>query len=198
MILWAIQTEEAWSELQTHGVLRATRKDIEEDFFHAYEWMVDQMAKRLPMRPGQDRFPLWAWYQWQNEERRKPDLRSGGYMPKDQKGVRIEFEYPDQSALLSDFGLWHYVLNYWYLPESEADGEAFEAELTAAGLSLFTQKPVPDAGFHKRIVQSWDRIFDLRWFEDDLALPMSRKSIQATLWELTIDQVKNCKHFKSR
>jgi hypothetical protein len=36
---------------------------------------------------------------------------------------------------LSDFDLWHYVLNYWYLPESEAEGEEFELELKQYGLS---------------------------------------------------------------
>ncbi len=119
MILWTIQTEDAWSELQTRGVLRATRQDVEKDFLHAYEWMIEQMERRLAPRPRRNQFPLWAWRQWENEVRAKPDLRSSGHIPKGQEGVRIEFELPENLALLSDFGLWHYVLNYWYLAQSE-------------------------------------------------------------------------------
>ena len=198
MILWTIQTEDAWSELQARGVLRATRQHVEKYFLGAYEWMIEQMERRLAPRPRRNQYPLWAWRQWENEVRPKPDLRSGGHIPKGEKGVRIEFEIPDDLVLLSDFDLWHYVLNYWYLPQSESEGEKFEAELETHGLSLFNQKPLSHAEFHNRMVQSWNRIFDLHWSEDDLALPLSRKSIQATLWELKEGQVRNCKYFKSR
>ena len=199
MILWTIQTEEAWLKLQATGMLRASRENIMEGcWILPYEWMVDQMKIRIGPPPGSSCFPMWAWYQWEGEKRSKPDLRAGGHLSKGQKGVRIEFECGDEEVLLSDFDLWHYVLNYWYLPESESDGEDFEAELATFGLSFFKQKSLPDAEYHNRIVQSWDRIFDLYWFEDDLAEPFPGKSIQATLWELTVDQVRNCKHFRSR
>jgi hypothetical protein len=36
-------------------------------------------------------------------------------------GVRLELEIPDGTALLSDFSLWHYPLNYWYLPSTGED-----------------------------------------------------------------------------
>ena len=199
MILWTIQTEEAWSELQVRGMLRATRENImETSWIGPYEWMIDQMKMRLGSPPESGCFPVWAWYQWENRNRRKPDLRAGGHLSKGQKGVRIEFECSDKAALLSDFDLWHYVLNYWYLPESEAEGEEFEVELKRHGLSFFDTKPLPDPKFHDRMVKSWNRIFNLEWFEEDLAWPLLSKSIQATLWEITIDQVRNCKHFKSR
>jgi len=199
MILWTIQTEEAWSELQVSGMLHATRENImESSWIGPYEWMIDQMKMRLGPPPEPGCFPVWAWYQWENENRRKPDLRAGGHLSKGQKGVRIEFECSNEGALLSDFDLWHYVLNYWYLPESEAEGEAFEVELKRHGLSFFDTKPLPNPEFHDRILKSWNRIFDLDWFEKDLALPLPKKSIQATLWEITIDQVRHCKHFKSR
>lgn len=198
MILWTIQTEDAWSELQDRGVLRATRQQSEKDFLLAYQWMIEQMERRLAPRVQRNQFPVWAWRQWENEVRAKPDLRSSGHIPKGERGVRIEFEIPDDLVLLSDFHLWHYVLNYWYLPHSESEGEEFEAELESHGLSFFTRKPLPHPGFHSRIVASWDRIFDLHWTGDDLALPLSRKSIQATLWELKEDQVRGYKYFKSR
>jgi hypothetical protein len=146
MILWTIQTERAWSELQNSGILRTKRENIiEEGWLLPYQWMVDQMEIRLGRPPESLYFPLWAWYQWEGEKRRKPDLRAGGHLGKGENGIRIEFECCEEAALLSDFDLWHYVLNYWYLPMSGNEGEVFEAELAAQGLSFFKQKPVPKA-----------------------------------------------------
>lgn len=199
MILWTIQTERVWSELKSNGTFRASRESIlEESWLLPYEWMAEQMKARIGPPPGKKCFPIWAWYQWEGEKKRKPDLRATGHLNKGEKGVSIEFECDDGEALLSDFELWHYVLNYWYLPKSEHEGKAFEAELAIHGLSFFKQKPIPDAEYHRRIVGSWNRVFDLNWSEPDLAEPFARKSIQATIWQLTINQVMGCKHFTSR
>jgi hypothetical protein len=199
MILWTIQTERAWSEFQKRGILKTSRKNIiEENWILPYQWMIDQMKIRLGSPPESWYFPLWAWYQWEGEKRRKPDLRAGGHLGKGENGIRIEFECCEDAALLSDFDLWHYVLNYWYLPETEHEAETFEAELAAQGLSFFKQKPIPNDRYHRRIVESWNRLFDLNWYEPDLAEPFRRKSIQATMWELSLDQVRIYKHFTSR
>ena len=120
MILWTIQTEGTWLELKNHGSLKTSRKNnTEESWLRPYQWMVGQMKVRLGPPPEPWCFPFWAWYQWDGEERRKPDLRAGGHLRKGENGIRIEFECCAEAALLSDFGLWHYVLNYWYLPETE-------------------------------------------------------------------------------
>jgi hypothetical protein len=199
MILWTIQKEEAWEKLQELGYLVATIDNImEESWVSAYLWMTNQMKKRLGPPPYADCYPVWTWYQWENAKRKRPDLRAGGHLSKNARGVRIEFECHENSALLSDFELWHYVLNYWYLPESLAEGEAFELQLERQGLSFFDTKPLPNLEYHERMVKSWDRIFDLDWIEADLSSPRDQKSIQATTWQLSIDQVRSCKHFKSR
>jgi hypothetical protein len=197
--LWTIQTEDSWRQLEAGGVLRANRKNVpEEHSLLAYAWMVEQMKTRIGPPPAPPCFPVWAWYQWQGEKRRKPDLRASGHLERGKRGVRIEFEVPDESVLLSDFELWHFALNYWYLPESDADDERFEAELAAHGLSLYKQKPLLIARYHRGIIRSWERMFDLDWSERGFAAPRPRKSIQATLWELRRDEVRGCTHFLSR
>ncbi len=199
MILWTIQSSAAWTELQEKGVLRSKPQHImEKTWLSAYQWMAQQMMSRIGPPPEPDCLPIWAWFQWEGRHRRKPDLRAAGHLGKGERGIRVELEYPDSRALLSDFCLWHYVLSYWYLPALEADGDAFEAELAAHGLSFFNQKPLPDAHYHSTVVGSWDRIFDLDWSEPDLSEPMEQKSIQATVWEVKREQVKNHKHFTSR
>ena len=60
------------------------------------------------------------------------------------------------------------------MPETEKAGEAFE--------------------------KSWERIFDVRWSDrgHSIAGPLKKKSTQATLWELTLDDVVQVKEFIAR
>ncbi len=198
MVLWTIQSIEAWRELQLSGYLRVEPRYIDKYFLPSYTWMAKQMHERLRFRPSKDSLPLWAWYQWQGAKKRKPDLRSSGHLPKGEKGVRIEFEINDSLVLLSDFELWHYVLNYWYLPSSEEEGEAFELELAKQGLSFFKTKPLPNLAYHRKIEESWERIFNIEWVKEGLASPKAEKAIQATFWELSVDDVKSFREFIAR
>ena len=198
MVLWSIQSVNAWKKLQTSDVLRCKRRFSDKDFLASYEWMAEQMRKHLRVLVPPDALPLWAWYQWEGERRRKPDLRSRGHLPKGERGVRIEFEINDNLVLLSDFNLWHYVLNYWYLPVSVADDEAFEAKLAERCLSFYKTKPVPDPVFDRVIRESWERIFDIQWVQEDLTSLIAEKSIQAVFWELSLESVRQVDEFTAR
>jgi len=200
LTLWTIQSLGAWSRLQKDGVLRADGRRVRRKYRRAYEWLARHMDERLGCRPSERALPLWAWYQWNGATCRKPDLRSCGHMPLGDGGVRIEFEISDRRVLLSDFDLWHYVLNYWYLPESQRDDEAFESELSRRGLSFYKNKPLRHAAFHRKITESWARIFDLDWTDSgrSIAHPRARKSIQASFWELRRNQVRDVRIFRAR
>ena len=203
MIVWSNLTVDAWNELQRTGFLRATRQNVDSDFMLAYLWMADQMEGRLTTpRPSTDTMPIWVWLQWAGI-RRRPDLRASGHLPKGTRGVRVEFKVQDDRVLLSDFELWHYVLNYGYLPKSEDDEAAFEKELTAAGLSVTgcsLGQPLRNAEFRQRIEGSWERIFDLTWTDPDHAIvsPTKGRCIQGTMWELRLDDVVDSKEFTAR
>ncbi len=198
MTLWTIQSIAAWKILQREQVLFADQRYSEDLFLDAYRWMTKQMKHRIVSKSEIMSLPLWAWYQWDGIERRKPDLRSSGHLPKGQRGVRIEFEQLDKGVLLSDFDLWHYVLNYWYLPQTVADGEAFEAELSDHNLSFYKMKPIPVRAYHQRIEDSWNRIFDLDWVDEEISEPYAKKQIQATFWKLHFDQIKDVQIFTAR
>ena len=197
MILWTIQNVIGWDTLKRTGLLRGSSRYIDNDFAEAYQWLSDQMHTRIGPKPAHDTWPVWAWYQWEGE-RKKPDLRQGGLLRKGESGVRIEFEVDDKMVLLSDFDLWHYVLNYWYLPRSEKDGRQFEAILRRHNLSFYRTTPLPNKKFYNDIVDSWQRIFDLDWSAKGISDRRSKKSIQATLWEIRYDYVRNAKEFIAR
>ena len=155
------------------------------------------MRSRIGPPPLADSQAIWAWYRWRGSTR-KPDLRCAGHLSRGESGVRLEIECPSDLVLLSDFTLWHYVLNYWYLPASEADGVAFESELTHHGLSFYDQKPLPHDTYHRAIVDSWDRCFAPGRPEPGISEPDEQESIQATIWEITLDQVRECRPFTAR
>ena len=196
--LWTIQTRNAWEAFQEAGAITATMDRVEPEFERAYRWIAGQMNPRLGPAPRRHRAPVWAWRQWQGEARARPDLRASGHLPRGTQGVRIEFVTEEKSVLFSDFSLWHFVLNYWYLPATPEEGDAFEAEVARRGMSFFTSKPLPDPALHARIEASWERILDLDWHHPDLAEPRPGKAIQATLWEVPLAAVTAVKPFVAR
>lgn len=198
--MWTIQTIDAWNHLQQTGKLRAHEKIITQEFLHPYKWMCVQMEKRIGNRPDQATYPLWAWYQWRGEQRKRPDLRYSAHLPSGMKGVRLQIELQPEQVLLSDFDLWHYVLNYWYLARSKEEEEKFEAEIEREGLCFYKMKPLPHPKFHRRIVTSWEHIFDLDWIDQEQFITYKKKdkSIQATFWELRLDEISEVKPFTAR
>jgi hypothetical protein len=198
MKLWTIQTPDVWEILRKRGSYTATRPAMLDDSFEEpYRWMAKQLSQRIGPSPTNCPWPIWAWRQWSNCRMAKPDLRFGGHMEKGERGVRMQIEINDEKVLLSDFNLWHYVLNYWYLPKSEQDGEAFERELEKQGLSFFKTKPLAGPS-HEKIARSWQRIFDLDWAAENISTPRADKSIQAVFWELRREHVQKVDAFTAR
>jgi hypothetical protein len=111
MILWTIQSPQAWTELQDKGVLRAKRQYImERTWLSAYQWMAEKMRLHIGPPPESDCLPIWTWYQWEGQRRKKPDLWASGHLGKGERGVRVEFESSSSilmavpSCLISVYG----------------------------------------------------------------------------------------------
>ena len=194
MKLWTIQTDSVWKQLLKVGTISGSAKYVDPTWLNAYKWLIQQMELTIGKKnemffKNAEVFPIWAWYQWADEKHKKPDLRSPGHLNRAEKGVRIECEIPDSDVLLSDFHLWHYVLNYWYLNLNEQEAEAFERDLAKQNLSFYTMKPLPNLNFHHQIVESWQQIF---------TITTDSTMIQATFWELPLSAVKNVKPFKAK
>ncbi len=198
MRLWSIQTLDVWNKLQQDGVFQSTANGMLAPSFAApYQWMAAQLSRRVAVPPLGCTWPIWAWYQWADRDRPKPDLRASRHLARGVRGVRLELEITASSVLLSDFELWHYVLNYWYLPTSDADDTAFEHMLAHHGLSTYPPKLLP-APYHRIVTASWERIFDLEWAVEGISWPRHRKSIQAVFWELELQHVRNVDIFTAR
>ena len=182
MILWTIQHEDAWRSAQGTGFLRADGRRQWRDFRAAYRWMEHEMRRRVGEPPRGVRHPIWAWQQYENERVRRPDLRRSGHLPSGTRGVLVEFTASADQVLLSDFELWHYVLNRWYLPQTPSEAAAMLADTLSV--------PDPES--------SWQRIFDLDWHLEDIAVSRPEKTIQATIWHVPLGAVRSVREFRAR
>jgi hypothetical protein len=154
MRLWTIQPPVRLEQLAEVGVIHGSWKHVERDerarwdFYDAYRWMVQQMAARMPRHSGNP--PIWAWPV-------KPDLRHyrWSWMPEGWYTC-IEFDAPDERVLLSEFDLWHDVLNCSICSLTEAEFDSFH--------DRFDADPRPRAekedAFCVEMMDTWQRIFD--------------------------------------
>ncbi|HLV98148.1 MAG TPA: DUF3841 domain-containing protein [Ktedonobacterales bacterium] len=202
MIIWTIQLAHVWEMLQRDGILYGPETvDDSIQWRTAYDWMVEQMERRLGPRPKPGAYPLWAWYQWDGAARRKSGLRRAAHVPGKTRAVRIEFEIAEDQILLSDFQAWHVPLNYGHLALNEAEYEAFEAELAQRGLAWEPGQHLADPAYHARILKSWERIFDIDQVDPDgwwTCTTLAEKDIQGTFWSLSLAQVRKVTPFIGR
>jgi len=181
MRAWTIQTRDVAEALCSGRTWYAHEPKVAPDWRHAYQWMRDQMTARLGPPAVPTQMPVWLWCQWRGSRRARPDLRYVGHLPSGTAGVRIELELDETGILRSDFELWHYVLNGWYLPGSPADEREFDAR--------------PDRA---RIEPSWQRIFDLDRNNRRYTSSRDEKSIQGVTWCMRPEDVRAVTHFIAR
>jgi len=100
--------------------------------------------------------------------------------------------------LLSDYELWHYVLNYWYIPTAESDDTEFQRRFPDCYSKSWkdVSPEVLNDEFHQLTERSWQRVFDLDWEEEYVSHPRNEKCMQATLWEIRRSMVRDVCYFK--
>jgi len=186
--VWTIQPFEVWERLQMSGLLYADGRHIPPELRFAYQWMRDQMVKRIAGYSG--RYPWWGW------AHPKPDLRCAGHLPRGTRGVRLELELHDQEVLLSDFDAWHFVLNQGYLALNEAEFEDFYRRFDAVVADPHAWPP--PKSWHTAIVASWGRIFDLDALATNPDWSGPEGYIQATFECLRLEDVRHVTYFVAR
>ena len=181
MRVWTIQSPEVFAVLQAGRVWRARERHVPREWLTSYRWMVGMMRERLGPPAAPTQMPVWLWCTWRGHSRRKPDLRASGHLPRGAQGVRLEVEIEEARVLRSDFELWHYVLNGWYLPQSAQDEREIEGR--------------PDDVL---IAANWRRIFDLGWNDRRYVAARDRRSSQGVCWELRPADVVDASMFRAR
>ena len=179
MLLYTIQPETLYEkllkekELTNNGTFLS---DFGKDFCCKYEWITKQMRLHGIDQPHDAKYPFWAWYKY-SSKKNKPDLRHAGHAIHGTKCVCLELAISDNDVLLSNFDLWHCVLNDMPVFE-EADWDSSYAAYKA--LSIKEQFIIKE--------KSWEKIFT-----DFYDSP-----IQATFWQLTFQNVREVRFFTAR
>lgn len=155
----------------------------------AYRWMAERLCEHASPPPGVS-LPVWVWHT-HDPDHPRPDLRR--HRPQG-RGVLLELQIAPERVLLSDFELWHYPLNDWYLG-TEVESEAFEASCAARGLEWDGFRADPELS--TQVEASWMRCLDLDWHVPDWAgKPRGRKQLQGVLWELRPEDLVRWREFR--
>lgn len=194
--LWTIQPLSIYEALLKKGevaVFESELANLDPKFLYGYEWLIDQMKRRIGQSPHPNQYPMWAWFQWLNYNENKPDMRKY-CLPKGEKNVRLTIEIDSKDVLLSDFDLWHNVFSYQIpvLGDSDFLKTIPEDDLPYLGYSEELFQNLPEK--HQNLIKNtWDNIFDLNITES-----WHNKSIQATFWSLKLSDVKKVEYFTGR
>ena len=146
-------------------------------FLPHYEWMANQMLLRGIKKSEDTKYPFWGWYKY-SSKKAKPDLRNAGLHKRGTECVCLQLELPDEKILLSNFDTWHNILNnHPIFPEDEDFDNQYQK---------YESLPSKEQEFFK--LQTWEKVFT----------DFADSPIQATFWELCIDDAVNVKYFKAR
>ena len=188
MRLWTIQSKNAYDALMQNGVLHcdATLSPLlkEDEFKNAYDWLVIEMTKRIGKAPKGVKYPIWAWYQY-DENRNRPNLRSEIYNYFGEHYL-IELEITDEDVLLSCFDYWHIILNNGYI-NSCSENEFCEA-IAKEEDAYFESLTKKEQDIFKK--ETWKRVFDSKH--------CAWTAIQATFWELKKEHIISVKKFMGK
>lgn len=189
MRVWTVQPVELYDKLKEVAVLHADFAKSEyadaDEFRRAYDWLADQMRNRVGSPPPGVTYPFWAWHtlEWKHK---KLDLRTMAFRYYSDPSVCMELEIPDDQVLLSDVDAWNLVLNDAYIGDATNQDELDEE------WDWIESLPDEEATALKR--QSWDKALDVSPFDDGWTVRGS--FIQATFWELRLDDVRGVRYFQ--
>lgn len=194
--LWTIKPLSIYEALLENGevaVFESEFANSDPKFLYGYEWLIDQMKRRIGESPHPNQYPMWAWFQWMNYNQNKPDMRKY-WLEKGEKNVRLTIEMDRKDVLLSDFELWHNVFCHQIpvIADPNFLKTIPEDDLPYLG---YSETSFPDLSEkHQNLIKStWDNIFNLNISES-----WHSKSIQATFWNLRLEDVKKVELFTGR
>lgn len=189
MTLYSIQTKELYDTLLSEGVAYCDRDSwCSKEYDFAYSWMVEQMKARIGTPPKEGINPFWAWYQYNCKKDPRPPLSEMSEYNDDP--VMLVLDVPDNEVLLSDFMLWHHVLNKFDICSKNALLLRKIKRLEqAAGKNLFYDDLSED--IQQEIRDTWTKIFDLH-VQDPYYMGKAKRNraIQATFWRIKKEWIK--------
>ena len=175
MKIWTRQHPGVLEELERTGryrvreeAIRLKNGDMSDYYLELYRWYVRRGGRLVPVPEGVE-YPVWV------------SLTTESMLQPVEGSVVLELDVPDDLVLVTDVEKWGYRVNYWYIPKSPEDERRHNEELRRYGIASETALVQTDKGnfypaLKRKIVDSWDRLFD--------APPADFSAAQGTVWEL--------------
>lgn len=145
----------------------------DDSFVAPYQWISQQMHTKIgppQYRVDSTQYPLWAWSCVDGVVGKKPDLRTQMFNSVRSDTALLTLCVPRSRVLLSDFQLWHHVLNNVIIYDEETETRLLDNE---NWLELYDNVTDDDRR------ASWSQIFDVS----------SATWVQATLWHITGEDI---------
>lgn len=207
MKLYSFQRMHVWDTLNELGYYHPfalfehdpfLKEDLEHNwgFTQAYLWLKGAMLdKGIDYSANHDHL-IWAWYQWAGKNKQKPDKRYSCVYDyfKDEPYVLLELDIDPSRVLLSDYDLWHWVLNCSPAMTTRNENRFskkhdYARNIAFADLEKNTQIELTD---------SWNNIFDLNLSRKIIQVPQKKQQIQATFFEMFYTDIKKVNFFEHK
>jgi len=198
MRVWTFQPPEVYEKLKKEkslfenqdliSMIHDENGNLDIENKRAYDYMATQMKLRVKEANKKVEYPWWAWYKMDGKNQ-KPDLRKNEFrFSKDM--ICIELEIPEEKILLSDEEFWYAPLNNQPIILERDDPKWDE--------KYDWYHSLPKEIKQKEIEKTWSICFDLNIDIKDRELYSSGKWIQATFWELRLDEVISIRYVKKK
>lgn len=138
LIVYTVKPEFLYKKMRDQCYLEGDKKYAM--FPEAYEWMVDQMKKRLPCCKDMQNYPIWLW-------QRRPNRNETALATKGERWVILKLDIPEDEILWSSFDEWHMILNEGPITYDEKEYDAIEKR----------------GDLKEEIMETWERLFDHEW-----------------------------------
>lgn len=187
MILYTVQPKSVYEEL-TNGKdficdisksICVETLDESDSFFRSYNWLIGKMNEVIE-NPDNIKYPVWAWYSYGDTGNNYPNLNNFSDTTSKDGTVMIKIEIDEKDVFLSDYDIWHGVLNniYWNDKKTDEEWDAEEERI----------KKLSPEEYEKEKEESWKKVYT--------DLNLRNGYIQATFWKLTPDMIRSVREIK--
>lgn len=204
--LWTFQSKEVLDIIKKHGVYYSERDRVIEylkssskvepayldehikNRLRSYDWIASQMDSKIGKRPKEGCMPIWAFYEYEFKKKIFIDD-----VTDDEVG--LELLVREENVVLTDYALWHYILNDTPIFLDEDEFYSFKEKAEKCGYWGANDKDYDNKSMEfeeckEYKYKSWQRVFNVTG-EGNFNNSKLEDPIQACLWKIRSEDILN-------
>jgi hypothetical protein len=175
--LWTFQSKEVLDIIKKHGVYYSERDRVidylkssirvgeiylDESIkrrLRSYDWMVSQMESKIGKRPKECCMPIWAFYEYDAQKKKYIDD-----VTVDEVGIELLIR--EENVVLTDYMLWHCILNDLPIIPEDDEYYSFKEKAEKCGYWGTNDKDYDNKSMEfeeckEYKYKSWQRVFNV-------------------------------------